>query len=120
VRAASTLLAELDNLNLPDDQTAELRQAAEEIAAKRAQPEPDEGKLRQWGSVIVKGLEAVTTPALGGTAARYIVELLGFAFLTDAGSAPVTHASGRSISSTVAESETLPLQHGRASRTCLN
>lgn len=78
-RAASTLLAELDKLNLPHDQAAELRQAAEEIMAETAQPEPDEGKLRRWGGLIVKGLGAVTTSALGGTAARYIVELLGFA-----------------------------------------
>ncbi|MGH3710888.1 MAG: hypothetical protein ACRDRQ_22910 [Pseudonocardiaceae bacterium] len=36
-------------------------------------------KLRRWGGVIVKGLGAVTTSALGGSAARYIVELLGSA-----------------------------------------
>jgi hypothetical protein len=35
-RAASTLLAELDNLGLPDDRSAELRQAAEEIEAETA------------------------------------------------------------------------------------
>jgi hypothetical protein len=36
---------------------------------------PDEGKLRRWGGVIVKGLGAVTTSAFGGSAARYIVDL---------------------------------------------
>ena len=78
-RAASTLLAELDNLGLPDARSAELRLAAEEVAAETAQPKPDEGTLRRWGGVIVKGLGAVTTSALGGSAARYIVELLSSA-----------------------------------------
>ena len=78
-RAASTLRAELDDLGLPDDQRAELRLAAEEVAAETAQSKPDESKLRCWGGVIVKGLGAVTTSALGGSAARYIVDLLSSA-----------------------------------------
>jgi len=76
-RAASTLLAELDDLTLPEKQAEECRQAAEEIIAETAQPEPDDGKLRRWGLVIVKALGGITTAAAGGTAARYIAELLG-------------------------------------------
>ncbi|MDQ4103345.1 MAG: hypothetical protein M3186_06425, partial [Actinomycetota bacterium] len=77
-RAVSTLLAELDNLSLPDDRSAELRLAAEEVAAEAAS-QAGRGQASPLGGVIVKGLGAVTTSAFGGSAARYIVDLLSSA-----------------------------------------
>ena len=73
-RAATTLL---DELNLPAPEAAACQQAAKGIITETEQPAPDDGQLRRWGATIVSALGAVTSSAAGGTAARYIIELLG-------------------------------------------
>lgn len=75
-RAASTLLAEVDNFDFPPKDAAKCREAAQEIIAELDQPDPDDGKLRRSASVVLQVLAAVTVATGGSVAATYIVQLL--------------------------------------------